>query len=194
MRNKLLLAGAIAALGLAGCNKTPEPPVVEDKASADPAAEAGAMASTKTIVENAAASPDHKTLASAVQAAGLAGTLSGTGPFTLFAPTDAGFAQVPAVTRDGWMRPAQKEVLAGVLKNHVVEGRLTAADIEARIAEGGGKAVLKTLGGQDLTATKAGNSIILTSASGNKAAVTEADVGQSNGVIHVVDAVLVPKM
>jgi hypothetical protein len=107
-----------------------------------------------------------------VKQAGLVETLSGAGPFTVFAPTDDAFAQVPAVTRDGWMRPAQKEVLAGVLKYHVVPGKLTAADLTAKITEGGGKAVLKTADGQDLTATKSGEAIVLTSASGNKATVT----------------------
>ncbi|HKX88155.1 MAG TPA: fasciclin domain-containing protein, partial [Sphingopyxis sp.] len=121
-------------------------------------------------------------------------TLSGAGPFTLFAPTDAGFVQVPPVTRDGWMRPAQKDLLAGVLKYHLVPGKLTAADLAAKMTEGGGKAVLKTVDGQDLTATKSGDAILLTSSSGNKATVTQADVAQSNGVVHVIDAVLVPKM
>ncbi|KAB2852964.1 MAG: fasciclin domain-containing protein, partial [Sphingopyxis terrae] len=153
-----------------------------------------AMALDKTILANAAASPILSQLTAAVNQAGLADTLSGPGPFTLFAPNDAAFAQVPAVTRDGWARPAQKVVLASVLKYHVVPGKLTAADLAAKIDAGGGKAVLKTLDGQDLTATKSGEAIILTSASGNKAAVTQADVGQANGVVHVIDAVLLPKM
>ena len=152
------------------------------------------MFPSKNIVENAVNSKDHTTLVAAVQAAGLVETLSGAGPFTVFAPTDDGFAQIPAVTRDGWMRPAQKDVLAGVLKYHVVPGKLTIADIEAKIAEGKGSATLKTADGQDLTATLSDGQILLTSASGNKAIVTQGDVNQSNGVIHVVDAVLLPKM
>jgi uncharacterized surface protein with fasciclin (FAS1) repeats len=92
------------------------------------------------------------------------------------------------------MRPAQKTVLAGILKYHVVPGKLTADDIRAKIAEGKGSATLKTADGQDLTATISGDQILLTSASGNKAVVTQGDIGQSNGVIHVVDAVLLPKM
>ncbi len=204
MTKTLLLATACAAgLALAGCNNAPETPVADAapqktgdvvSASSNPTVGAAEMLPTRTIVENAAASPIHKTLVSAVQAAGLTETLSGTGPFTVFAPTDAAFAQVSPVTRDGWMRPAQKEVLAGVLKYHIVAGKLTAADLTEQIDAGRGKAVLKTADGQDLTATKSGDAIILTSASGNKAAVTQADVPQSNGVIHVVDAVLVPKM
>lgn len=203
MTKQLLLAAVLAGgLTLAGCNKTPEPPKTETAgatgdvitASSNPTVGGAEMLPTKTIVENASASPIHKQLVAAIRQADLVATLSGTGPFTVFAPTDEAFAQVPAVTRDGWMRPAQKEVLASVLKYHVVPGKLTAADLEAKIAEGKGAAVLKTADGQDLTVTKSGGDILLTSASGNKAIVTQPDVGQSNGVIHVVDAVLLPKM
>ena len=204
MTKHVLLAAMLGAgLALAGCNKTPEPPKTEtdttatgDVAAADgnPTVGGAEMLPTKTIVENASASPIHKQLVAAVRQAGLVETLSGPGPFTVFAPTDDGFAQIPAVTRDGWMRPAQKDVFADVLKYHVVPGRLTAADLAAKIDAGGGKAVLKTLDGQDLTATKSGDAIILTSASGNKAAVTQADLGQANGIVHVVDAVLLPKI
>jgi uncharacterized surface protein with fasciclin (FAS1) repeats len=206
MKTHLILTAAAAALALAGCGSKTETPTdtttvaggetapVETAASTNPLVGGAEMLPTKTIVENASASPIHKTLVAAVKQAGLVETLSGAGPFTVFAPTDDAFAQVPAVTRDGWMRPAQKEVLAGILKYHVVPGKLTAADLTTKITEGGGKAVLKTADGQDLTATKSGEAIVLTSASGNKATVTQADVGQSNGVIHVVDAVLVPKM
>lgn len=196
---KTMLFGAVlaAGLGLSGCNKAPEAPAT-DTATTEPvavaAADGGAMQATKTIVENASAAPELKTLVSTLQAAGLAETLSGAGPFTVFAPTDAAFAQVPPVTRDGWMRPAQKAVLAGILNYHVVPGKLSAADLDAQIKAGGGKAVLKTVGGQDLTATVSGSAILLTSASGNKATVTKADLGQSNGMIHEIDAVLLPKM
>jgi len=205
MKTHLILTAAAAALALAGCGSKTETPTETttvaggetapvETATTNPMVGGAEMLPTKTIVENASASPIHKTLVAAVKQAGLVETLSGTGPFTVFAPTDDAFAQVPAVTRDGWMRPAQKEVLASILKYHVVPGKLTAADLTAKITEGGGKAVLKTADGQNLTATKSGDAILLTSASGNKATVTQADVGQSNGVIHVVDAVLVPKM
>lgn len=202
-KSGLFMSAMVAALALGGCNKNPEPPKAETEsgamndvvtASANPQVGGAAMAPDKTILANAAASPILSQLTAAVNQAGLADTLSGPGPFTLFAPNDAAFAQVPAVTRDGWARPAQKVVLASVLKYHVVPGKLTAADLAAKIDAGGGKAVLKTLDGQDLTATKSGEAIILTSASGNKAAVTQADVGQVNGVVHVIDAVLLPKM
>jgi uncharacterized surface protein with fasciclin (FAS1) repeats len=203
-RATLLAAVATVGLGLAGCGKSETPTetttvaggetTAVETAGANPTVGGAEMLATKNIVENASASPIHKTLVAAVTQAGLIETLSGAGPFTVFAPTDAAFSQVAPVTRDGWMRPAQKEVLAGVLKYHVVPGKVMAADLAAQIKAGGGKAVLKTADGQDLTATQSGDSIILTSASGNKATVTQADVGQSNGVIHVVDAVLVPKM
>lgn len=203
-RATLLAAVATVGLGLAGCGKSETPTetttvaggetTAVETAGANPTVGGAEMLATKNIVENASASPIHKTLVAAVTQAGLVETLSGAGPFTVFAPTDAAFSQVAPVTRDGWMRPAQKEVLAGVLKYHVVPGKVMAADLAAQIKAGGGKAVLKTADGQDLTATQSGDSIILTSASGNKATVTQADVGQSNGVIHVVDAVLVPKM
>lgn len=199
MKTHLIVTAAAAALALSGCGDKKEAPTETTTVSGSetaPAAtaDASAMQAGGTIAQNLAASSDYKALAAAVTQAGLAETLSGAGPFTVFAPTDAAFAQVPPVTRDGWMRPAQKDVLAGVLKYHVVPGKLTAADLAAKITEGGGKAVLKTADGQDLTATKSGEAILLTSASGNKATVTQADIGQSNGVVHAVDAVLVPKM
>ena len=199
MKTHLILTAAAVALALSGCGSkkdAPVEPATVSGAEAVPAASAdpSTMQAGDTIAQNLAASPVHKTLAAALTQAGLAQTLSGAEPLTVFAPTDAAFAQVPPVTRDGWMRPAQKDVLAAVLKYHVVPGKLTAVDLAAKIAEGGGKAVLRTADGQDLTATKSGDAILLTSSSGNKATVTQADVGQSNGVVHVVDAVLLPKM
>jgi len=199
MKTPLILTAAAAALALSGCGSKTEAPTETTTVAGGETAPASAatpsqMLASSTVAANLAASPDHKSLAAAVTQAGLSETLSGVGPFTIFAPTDAAFAQVPPVTRDGWMRPAQKDVLAGVLKYHVVPGKLTAADLAAKITEGGGKAVLKTADGQDLTATKSGDAILLTSSSGNKATVTAVDLGQSNGVVHVVDAVLIPKM
>lgn len=204
----IMSTALVAALSLSACGKADAPPAAETAAvddsntmSAEPAAAStnpmvgGAeMFATKTIVDNAIASPIHKTLVAAVTQAGLVDTLKGAGPFTVFAPTDEAFAKVPKATLDGLMRPAQKTVLADVLKYHVVAGKLTAADLAAKITEGGGKALLKTVNGQDLTATMAGNVITLAGADGSKATVTQADVNQSNGVIHVVDGVLTPKM
>ncbi|KGB54871.1 fasciclin domain-containing protein [Sphingopyxis sp. SE2] len=197
MKTLLISVAAAAALALSGCGKgeTPaEPAAGEGAMSAAIGGDASAMQATSTIAANLAASPNHRMLTAALTQAGLAATLSGAGPFTIFAPTDAGFTQVPPVTRDGWMRPAQQAVLAGVLNHHIVPGKLTAADLAAKIDAGGGKALLKTAGGQDLTVTKSGNAILLTSSSGNKATVTGADLDQSNGVVHIVDAVLVPGM
>lgn len=199
MKTHLILTAAAAALALSGCGDKKDAPAETTTVSGSDAAPAASadpstMQAGSTIAQNLAASPVHKTLAAALAQAGVAQTLSGAGPFTVFAPTDAAFAQVPPVTRDGWMRPAQKDVLAGILKYHVVPGKLTAADLVAKIAEGGGKAMLKTADGQDLTASKSGDAILLTSSSGNKATVTQADAAQSNGVVHVVDAVLLPKM
>jgi len=198
MKTPLILTAAAAALALSGCGKTDAPTetttIATGETAATPAASPSQMLASSTIAANLSASPDHKSLAAAVTQAGLSETLSGVGPFTVFAPTDAAFAQVPPVTRDGWMRPAQKAVLAGILKYHVVPGKLTAADLAAKITEGGGTALLKTIDGQELTATKSGDSILLTSGSGNKATVTTTDLGQSNGVVHVIDAVLLPQM
>lgn len=191
MKTYMLMTAAAAALALAGCGGKSEAPAAD--AAAASATDTATSAAT-TIAANIAASPTHKTLASALQAAGLTETLNAAEPFTLFAPTDAAFAQVSPETRDGWMLPARKDVLAAILKYHVIPGKLTAADIAAKIAEGGGKAVLRTIDGQDLTATKSGDEILLTTTSGNKAIVTQADVDQSNGVVHIVDAVLVPKI
>lgn len=196
MKISPIVAAAIAVLLLAGCGKAEAPGETATVAGEETAAAdaRSAMAAGGTIADNLTASPNHRSLAAAVTQAGLAPTLGGAGPFTLFAPTDAAFIQVPPVTRDGWMRPAQQAVLAGVVNYHVIPGRLTAADLAAKIAEGGGKAVLTTASGQELTATKGGDAILLTSSSGNKAMVTAGDVDQSNGVIHVIDAVLIPKM
>jgi uncharacterized surface protein with fasciclin (FAS1) repeats len=203
----LTSAALVAALSLAACGKSGEAPPTETTTVADEPMAADNMATgtnptvggaemfpTKNIVENAMASPIHKTLVAAVTQAGLVDTLKGAGPFTVFAPPDEAFAKVPKTTLDGLMRPAQKSQLADVLKYHVVPGKLSAADIAAKITEGGGKAMLKTVNGQELTATMNGNMITLAGADGSKATVTQGDVNQSNGVIHVVDGVLTPKM
>ncbi len=151
-----------------------------------------AMYPTKNIVQNAVNSRDHTTLVAAVKAAGLVETLSGTGPFTVFAPTNAAFAKLPAGTVDGLLKPAAKADLAKVLTYHVVAGTMTAAQIMSAIKAGGGKAVLTTVQGEKLTATEAGGTVTLTDAKGGKSIVTQADVMQSNGVVHVVDTVLMP--
>ncbi|CAN5188588.1 fasciclin domain-containing protein [soil metagenome] len=151
-----------------------------------------AMYPTKTIVENAVNSPIHTTLVAAVKAAGLVETLSGPGPFTVFAPTDDAFAKLPEGTVATLVEPANKATLTRILNYHVVSGRITAADLAARIAAGGGKAELTTVEGGTLTASMQGSGIILTDAKGGVSHITQADVLQSNGVIHVTDAVSMP--
>jgi uncharacterized surface protein with fasciclin (FAS1) repeats len=153
-----------------------------------------AMFPTKNIIENAVNSKDHTTLVAAVKAAGLVETLSGAGPFTVFAPTNAAFAKLPKGTVDGLLKPESKDALTGVLTYHVVAGRISAADVVAAIKKGGGKFVAKTVAGGDLTFSLKGKKVQITDTNGGKAYVTIADVNQSNGVIHVVDAVLLPKM
>ena len=151
-----------------------------------------AMYPSRTIVANAANSADHTTLVAAVQAAGLVDTLNSAGPFTVFAPTNAAFAKLPAGTVNSLLLPAQRDALVKVLTYHVVAGRVTGADLMASIRAGNGRATLTTVQGSPLTATVSGGHIMLTDAQGGMSHVTIADVMQSNGVIHVVDTVLMP--
>src|ERR1700741_1902199 len=150
------------------------------------------MYPSKNIIQNAVNSKDHTTLVAAVKAAGLVDTLSGPGPFTVFAPTNDAFKKLPAGTVDTLLKPENKDQLVKVLTYHVVPGRLSAADIQKQIKAGGGKATLKTVQGEDLTASMDGKHLVLTDAKGGKSMVTQANVFQSNGVIHVVDTVLRP--
>jgi uncharacterized surface protein with fasciclin (FAS1) repeats len=151
-----------------------------------------AMYPTKNIVENAVNSKDHTTLVAAVKAAGLVETLSGPGPFTVFAPTNAAFGKLPAGTVDTLVKPENKDTLTSILTYHVVAGRMTSVDIVKAIKAGKGKAVLTTVNGGPLTATMMGNKLMLTDAKGGKSMVTIGNVMQSNGVIHVIDTVLMP--
>lgn len=151
-----------------------------------------AMYPSKNIVENAVNSKDHTTLVAAVKAAGLVETLSGTGPFTVFAPTNDAFAKLPAGTVETLVKPENKQTLTGILTYHVVAGRMSAMDLMKAIKDGGGKATLKTVAGSSLTAMMKGNKIELTDAKGGMSTVSIADVNQSNGVIHVIDTVLMP--
>ena len=151
------------------------------------------MSPTKTIVENASQSKDHTTLVAAVKAAGLVDTLNGKGPFTVFAPTNEAFAALPAGTVDTLLKPENKGQLTKVLTYHVVPGKLEAKDLVADIKKGNGKAMLKTVEGMPLTFTQSGDAVMVADASGNTARVSIADVQQSNGVIHVIDKVLLPK-
>lgn len=151
-----------------------------------------AMYETKNIVENAANSADHTTLVAAVKAAGLVDTLASAGPFTVFAPTNAAFSKLPAGTVDTLLKPENKGTLTAVLTYHVVPGRLTAADISAQAKAGGGKAVLTTVQGANLTVWQKDGAWYVSDTKGNSAKIGPADVLQSNGVIHVIETVLMP--
>jgi len=161
-------------------------------AQQNPMVGGAAMYPTKDIVDNAVNSADHTTLVAAVKAAGLVDTLKGPGPFTVFAPTNEAFAKLPAGTVDMLVKPENKDTLVKILTYHVVSGHLTAADIRAQIKEGHGKAELKTVSGGTLTAMVHGGKIMLKDEKGGMSTITIPDVMQSNGVIHVVDTVLMP--
>ena len=150
------------------------------------------MYAEKDIVSNAVNSKDHTTLVAAVKAADLVPTLQSPGPFTVFAPTNDAFAKLPAGTVDSLLKPENKPMLTQILTYHVVAGRIGAADLKQRIAEGKGKAWLTTVEGGKITVTSSGGKIMITDAKGGMSHVTMADVAQSNGVIHVVDAVMLP--
>ena len=161
-------------------------------AASDPMVGGAAMYPTKNIVENAVNSKDHTTLVAAVKAAGLVDTLESPGPFTVFAPTNEAFNKLPAGTVEMLLKPENKDQLVKVLTYHVVPGRISSNDLAKQIKDGGGKAMLKTVNGETLTASMQGNQIILTDEKGDISTVTIANVFQSNGVIHVVDTVLLP--
>ncbi|QJW88496.1 fasciclin domain-containing protein [Spirosoma taeanense] len=150
------------------------------------------MYPSKNIVENAVNSKDHTTLVAAVKAADLVETLSGPGPFTVFAPTNSAFNKLPKGTVETLVKPESKATLTGILTYHVVPGKVSAADLMKMISDGGGKTMLKTVGGESLTATMKGKKVQITDDKGDVATVTIADVNQSNGVIHVIDTVLLP--
>ena len=193
----LALAGLLSLTGLAACSQpmssnTPTAmaapaPVV------NPMVGGAAMYPTKDIVDNAVNSADHTTLVAAVKAAGLVDTLKSPGPFTVFAPTNAAFNLLPKGTVNTLVQPRNKAALVKILTYHVVPGRLDSKAIAAMIAQGGGRATLTTVQGEPLTVMAAGPGMfVLTDAKGNQSMVTIADVYQSNGVIHVVDHVLMP--
>ncbi len=210
MKFRTLLLGTAAAALATACTSTAAietelaaaPAEVEAPAeAAPPVAEpmeasvmvgGAAMYPSKNIVENAVNSADHTTLVAAVVAAGLAETLSSPGPFTVFAPVNDAFAALPAGTVDTLLLPENKDTLTKVLTAHVVAGDLKAADLIAQATASGGTATLTTVSGDTLTFAVEGGAAVVTDESGGKATVTIADVDQSNGVIHVVDKVLLP--
>jgi uncharacterized surface protein with fasciclin (FAS1) repeats len=151
-----------------------------------------AMYSNKDIIDNAVNSADHTTLVAAVKAAGLVDTLKGPGPFTVFAPTNEAFAKLPAGTVDTLLKPENKDMLVKVLTYHVVAGKLSANQLKKLVKEGNGMATLKTVQGDPLTVTMDGEGLVLKDEKGGMAHITIANVNQSNGVIHVIDSVLLP--
>jgi uncharacterized surface protein with fasciclin (FAS1) repeats len=183
--------GAVAAaLALGGCMSMS--PTTTADAGGISYVGGAAMYPTQTIVGNAVNSPDHTTLVAAVKAAGLVDTLSGTGPFTVFAPTNAAFGKLPAGTVDTLVQPQNRATLQSILTYHVLPGRVTASELMGLIRAGGGQAQLTTVQGGTLTARMMGDRVTLVDAKGGMSHVTQADVMQSNGVIHVVDTVVMP--
>jgi uncharacterized surface protein with fasciclin (FAS1) repeats len=178
----ILLAGALV-LGL-----------LATSAQANPMVGGAAMSAHKNIIQNASKSADHTTLVAAVKAAGLVETLEGPGPFTVFAPTNEAFAALPAGTVDNLLKPENKDQLVKILTYHVVPGKMTAMMMMSKIKMGGGSATLKTVQGEDLTVmmNDAGDGLVVKDAQGNTANVTIKNVMQSNGVIFVIDKVLMP--
>ena len=182
MKIKLLSAAAVVALAVAG----------GAIAAGDPMVGGAPMYATKNIIQNAVNSKDHTTLVAAVKAGGLVDTLQGSGPFTVFAPTNTAFAALPAGTVDTLLKPENKDALDKILTYHVVPGRLDSRMLDQQITMGGGKVVLKTVQGEPLTVQGSGRNLTVTDEKGGTARITIADVYQSNGVIQVVDKVLIP--
>ncbi len=151
------------------------------------------MFPSKNIIENAVNSKDHTTLVAAVKAAGLVDTLSGKGPFTVFAPTNGAFEKLPKETVPTLLKPENKGQLTGILTYHVVAGKMSAADLAAKAKEMGGKVDLKTVAGGTITVMGENGGWVVVDANGGKSKITIADVNQSNGVIHVIDGVMLPK-
>jgi uncharacterized surface protein with fasciclin (FAS1) repeats len=187
-RSRLLIAVAAIVIGVGAAGG-----VGVVSAGANPMVGGAAMSSSKNIVENALNSKDHTILVAAVKAAGLVDTLEGPGPFTVFAPTNEAFDKLPPGTVQTLVAPENKDMLTRILTYHVVPGHLTASDLKRMIAAGGGKAMLTTVEGESLSVSEGGmGHLVLTDAKGGMSTITIANVMQSNGVIHVVDSVLMP--
>jgi len=188
-----LVAVSTAALLAAACTPAEEATPATDAAATEGAmAPAGDAAAAGTIVTVAQSNADFSTLVSAVVAAGLVETLNGPGPFTVFAPNNAAFAKIPADTLTGLLQPAQKAALTSVLTYHVVAGRVDAAALTQQIEAGGGSATLTTVQGGTLTARVVDGAVVLTDEKGGTSKVVATDVAASNGVVHVLDTVVMP--
>jgi uncharacterized surface protein with fasciclin (FAS1) repeats len=190
MKKTFLASIAAAALAITTLGATAQ--MAPHAGMKDPMVGGAAMFPAKTIVENAVNSPIHTTLVAAVKAAGLVDTLNSPGPFTVFAPTNDAFAKLPAGTVDTLVKPENKATLTKILTYHVVPGTISASDIAAGIKAGHGKYEMTTVEGGKLWASMSGKKIVLTDEKGSMATITTANVFQSNGVIHVIDAVLMP--
>jgi len=190
MSKRLVLLAAAAAIALTAGAAAPLSAAMSEKTVNVGGAP---MYPSKNIIQNAVNSKDHTTLVAAVKAAGLVETLEGPGPFTVFAPTNAAFAKLPAGTVDNLLKPENKPTLVKVLTYHVVPGRMTAVNLMKAVKDGEGEAKLKTVAGETITIKQAGpGKLTVTDDKGDVAMVTIADVLQSNGVIHVIDTVLLP--
>lgn len=183
IKNTLLTATAAAALALTA---------ISASAQKDPSVGGAPMYANKTIVQNAVNSPINTTLVAAVKAAGLVDTLNSPGPFTVFAPTNDAFAKLPPGTVDTLTQPENKAQLTKILTYHVVPGKYDEKQIKKLIKKGGGTATLKTVEGEELTFTDKGGPLVITDAKGGTANVTVANVFQSNGIIYIIDSVLMP--
>ena len=190
MKKTFLAYIAAAALAVTTLGATAQMPT--NAGMKDPMVGGAAMFPSKTIVANALNSPIHTTLVAAVKAAGLVDTLNSPGPFTVFAPTNDAFDKLPAGTVDTLVKPENKATLTKILTYHVVSGTISAKDIAAGIKAGGGKYEMTTVEGGKLWASMSGKKIVLTDEKGGMATITTANVFQSNGVIHVIDSVLMP--
>lgn len=195
IKMKSFVAMLVLSLGVAVGAASAQDGMMKDKSmkSDNPMVGGAAMYKTKNIVENAVNSNDHTTLVAAVKAAGLVETLSGKGPFTVFAPTNSAFSALPAGTVDTLLKPENKGALTGVLTYHVLAGKFDSKKIAKAIKDGNGRAELTTVAGGKLVASMDGSNVIVTDEKGGRATVTIADVYQSNGVIHEVNAVLLPR-
>jgi len=195
-KSTLTWAVGLSALALSACSGSKPAPteteVVQDDAMASDTIVATEPVGDQTIVALAQGNPQVSTLVTAITAAGLGETLSGTGPFTVFAPSNAAFAKVDKATLDGFLKPESKAKLASLLTYHVVAGNVKSGDLAKLIADGKGTATVKTLNGGSLKASMDGSKIVLTDAKGGKSTVTAADMAASNGTIHLVDTVVMP--
>ncbi len=199
-RRLVVVLPLIAMIGLGGCGRGRDQREVPTTPSSTPAVAAPPphpdqpMVPTRTILDNATATPSLSSLVAAIRAAGLATTLAGPGPYTLFAPSNEAFARLAPGVQDQLLQPANRDSLVKLLRFHMVPGVVGIADLQQKIAAGGGTAKLMTIQGEWLTVTMTQSVITLTDSGGNKSYIEAGDMPQANGVIHIVNGVLVPKL